>query len=302
MIFKSILLAFVSVLKTLALTILVPILIIVLLILIPILISLIYNIIKYFKLLKIRKSKLSKEDIELIELAKKKELNSQKSFIHKLVIQFPKRFVIDTFTRDPFDFMEHGLHMFVGMQGMGKTIAVMDLITKWQKKYPKLKVYSNIKVKNSDGYIYHWEDLINNKNGKYGVVNFLDEIHTWFNSRESGNIDPMMLGEISQQRKQRKATIGTAQVFNKISKEIREQTYIAYVCYTMLGCITIVRRAYGKDWNAEEQKFKKYIGTPYFFVHDRKLRNMYDTYEIVERYKESGFKDKKDRLAYSDNY
>ena len=140
------------------------------------------------------------------------------------------------------EFNEFGVHLFCGEQGSGKTTAVVDLLmNKWQKMYPKMKTFTNMDYKYEDGEISHWKDLIRNKNGIYGVTNVIDEIQNWFNSLQSKDFPPEMMLEITQQRKQRKVILGTAQVFGRVAKPIREQTSFVYLPRTFLGCLTIVR-------------------------------------------------------------
>ncbi len=126
-------------------------------------------------------------------------------------------------------------------------------------------------------------------NGKYGVVNVIDEIQSWFSSLQSKDFPPEMLGEISQQRKQRKVIVGTAQVFGRVAKPIREQTSFVYLPFTIAGCLTIVRVSKPIYYDEQTFTFKKYIRT-YFFVHTPILRNSFDTYKRIQNYSKDGFK------------
>lgn len=210
------------------------------------------------------------------------------SILNRLFVQFPKRFILDMYNRNPDEFREYGLHIFCGEQGSGKTTSVINKLQEWQLKYPKVKVRTNMDYKYEDGTITHWQNLVENDNGIYGQVEVLDEIQTWFNSNQSKNFPVEMLTEISQQRKQRKCLVGTAQVFSRIAKPIREQTTFVYLPITLFGCLTLVRVSKPEYWNDEDQKFKKYTNT-YFFVHDEKIRNAFDTYKKIKQYKKSGF-------------
>lgn len=208
--------------------------------------------------------------------------------LKKIFVQFPRQLAYDYLTQDPDSFGEFGIHMICGCQGAGKTITCVYLLRKWQKKYPKLEIYTNMAYRYENGEINHWRELISRNNGIYGVVNVLDEIHTWFSNKESKDLPPEVLGEISQQRKQKKAIIGTAQVFSKIAKPLREQTHFVYIPRTFLGCLTIVFKANSKDYDAEKDSFKKYTGF-FFFVHTKELREAYDTYKRISRYVDTEF-------------
>lgn len=213
------------------------------------------------------------------------------SFLKRIFVDFPKQFWLDQFNRKEGEFNEFGVHLFCGEQGSGKTTAVVDLLAnKWQKMYPKLKVYTNMDYKYQNGEISHWKDLVSNSNGIYGVVNVIDEIQNWFNSLQSKDFPPEMMLEITQQRKQRKVILGTAQVFGRVAKPIREQTSFVYLPKTFFGCFTIVRVSKPIYYDETTFEFKKYIKT-YFFIHNPFIRNSFDTYKKIEKYKDEGFKE-----------
>lgn len=215
------------------------------------------------------------------------EKKKEPGFFKKIFYLFPKQLSIDILNRVPYEFKEYGLHMVCGRQGSGKTMMVVYLLQKWKNKYPKMKICTNMEYQYQDYELNHWKDLIGHKNGIYGVVNVIDEIQTWFNSLQSKDFPIEMIEEISQQRKQRKCIVGTAQVFGRIGKPLREQTLFVYVPFTILGCLTVVRTTRKEYWDEEKEKFTKYTGT-FFFVQNKELRDAYDTYKIIEKYKDEG--------------
>lgn len=230
--------------------------------------------------------------IKKLELPKNISEYKTISIFKRLFIQFPNQFWLDRFNRKPGEFMEYGLHLVCGEQGSGKTTSVVDLLlNRWKKQYPFLKIYTNLDYKYENGKITHWKDLLSEQrsNGIYGVVNVIDEIQSWFSSLQSKDFPPEMLGEISQQRKQRKCIVGTAQVFGRVAKPIREQTSFVYLPFTIAGCLTVVRVSKPIYYDETTFTFKKYIRT-YFFVHTPKLRNAFDTYKRIENYRDIGFK------------
>ena len=219
------------------------------------------------------------------------------SIFKRLLYEFPKQFWLDRFNRLPGAFEEYGLHLICGEQGSGKTTSVVDLLlNKWKKKYPRLQIYTNLDYKHEDGVISHWKDLLSSErqNGVFGVVNVIDEIQGWFSSLQSKDFPPEMLSEISQQRKQRKVILGTAQVFGRVAKPIREQTSFVYLPFTIAGCLTVVRVSKPIYYDESTFTFKKYIRT-YFFVHTPELRNFFDTYKRIDKYREEGFKKDNER-------
>lgn len=212
------------------------------------------------------------------------------SVLKRVFWDFPEQLLTDMFNRDPDEFREYGLHMFCGEQGSGKTTAIVNLLLTLQEKYPKAKVRTNMNYLYQNGEINHWQELVQNDNGEYGQIEVLDEIQTWFSSNQSKNFPPEMITEVSQQRKQRKMLVGSAQVFSRIAKPIREQTTFVYLPFTILGCFTVVRVSKPEFWDDEDQKFKKYLRS-YFFVHNKKIREAFDTYKKIEKYSEDGFQE-----------
>lgn len=222
------------------------------------------------------------------------------SIIKRLLKDFPKQFVLDKFNSDPDEFKEYGVHIIAGKQGSGKSITLTYLLLRYQQMYPKLKVATNYYYSNEDKHIEHWKDIINYNNDKYGVIVVLDEIQNWFNSLQSKDFPPEMLTEITQQRKQRKVIFGTSQVFSRVAKPIREQTYMLYEPTTIFGCITIVRK-YDITTNVDGQAdTRKYRGC-FFFVQNERIRNSFDTYRKVENLSKEGFKDETEQIRNSDN-
>jgi hypothetical protein len=124
--------------------------------------------------------------------------------------------------------------------------------------------------------------LVAVNNDTFGVIYLIDEIHTYFNSLESKNVPMFVFTEISQQRKQRKCIIGTSQLFLRMAKPFREQCDNIIVCNTLWGFVT---RQVAYDGMSLSQDYDgSLVGnvkkTGWFF-HDRKIRNLYDTYQKV---------------------
>lgn len=222
------------------------------------------------------------------------------SIFKRLFIEFPKQFILDRFNNDPDEFKEYGVHIIAGKQGSGKSITLTYLLLRYQQMYPKLKVATNYYYTNEDKHIEHWKDIINYNNGKYGVIVVLDEIQNWFNSLQSKDFPPEMLTEITQQRKQRKVIFGTSQVFSRVAKPIREQTYMLYEPTTIFGCITFVRKYDITTDVSGQTDTKKYRGC-FFFIQNEKIRNAFDTYRKVENLSQEGFKTENDQIRNIDN-
>jgi len=212
------------------------------------------------------------------------------SKLKRLFFDFPRQWALDHLTFDPDYFREYGVHMIAGEQGSGKTITLVYMLNRWKRMYPRLQVHTNFNYVYQDAPIDHWHDLIDNTNGIYGVVDCIDEIQNWFNSLESKDFPVEMITEITQQRKQRRAILTTSQVFSRVSKPIREQTYFLYMPITLFGCLTVVRKYKPTLSPVDGQAREKKLRGVFFFVHNRALRESYDTYLKIQKMRERGFK------------
>lgn len=212
------------------------------------------------------------------------------SFLRKIFIDAPKQIVEDKFNQDPDFFTHQGLIIFEGRQGSGKTTSMVYEAMQLQKEFPLAKCTSNLAYTHQDIALNDWRMLINYKNGIKGVIVMMDELQNWFSSNDSKNFPPEMLQVITQNRKNRRVILGTAQNFYLLSKAIRTQTTEVRRCVTLLGCITIVRR-FEPILDAQGDVLEWKNKGMYFFVHDKKLRESYDTYKVIERLQKVGFKE-----------
>lgn len=225
---------------------------------------------------------------------------TKKGVLHSLkmlFLDFPRRFALDLYERDPDAFNMYGLHFFCGEQGSGKSIAVVHFLKQLHERYPACSIRSNISLDFQDAQIDSPESLLD-ESGTTGQANFIDEIQNWFNSLESKDMPPAVAGELCQQRKQAKILLGTSQVFNRMAKQLREQCTLLYEPFTLFGCLTIVR-VYKPKITEEGSVDKKILRRIYFFVHDDELRNSYDTYEKIKRITMKGYKPRSEQLGSS---
>lgn len=224
-----------------------------------------------------------------------KRKKKRSAFI-RLFWDLPKQIANDMFNRDPTEFPYKGCVIFTGRQGNGKTIGLVEYCMRMHEEYPDCKVLSNLDILFQDEELSHWKKLVNYKNGPLGVIACIDETQNWFSSNQSRNFPPEMLQVITQNRKNRRIILGTAQNFYMLAKNIRSQCTEVRECWTLFGCLTIVRRrepVLDNDGNVVEFKKRGW----YFFVHDDELRNNYDTYRVIESLASSGFKENADALT-----
>lgn len=219
----------------------------------------------------------------------------QSNIFKKIFWDFPKQWAKDYMTRNPEALREHGLIIYCGEQGSGKTSSLVRDTLMLQKEYPKVKVIGNLKYKYQNNELKHWKQLITYKNGIQGVIVQIDELQNWFNSKQSKNFPPEMLEVVTQNRKNRRVIFGTAQNFYMLAKDIRSQTREIRQCITLCGCLTIVIRRkpiMNNDGEIEKLKFKGI----YCYVHNDETRNAYDTYHVIHTLAKDGFKEETDQI------
>lgn len=224
----------------------------------------------------------------------------KRSVFRRLFLDLPHRVADDMFERDPEEFRYKGVIIFEGRQGEGKSIAMCQYAMTMQEEYPKAKCISNLAYKYENEPLTDWRKLINYVNGKYGVIAILDETQNWFSSNQSKDFPPEMLEVITQNRKNRRIILGTAQNFYLLAKAIRSQATEVRRCTTLLGAVTIVRKFYpvlNSDGNVKEWKYRGM----YFFVHNKKLRESYDTYKIIKSLAKSGFQERRQDINNTTN-
>ena len=208
----------------------------------------------------------------------------------KIFILMPKQFIDDLFNRPADFFTYQGLIIFEGRQGSGKTISMVRYMKDMQYEYPDALCTTNLAYTDENVPLKTWKMLIDYKNGYKGVVVAMDELQNWFGSNDSKNFPPEMLSVITQNRKNRRIILGTSQNFYLLAKAIRSQATEVRRCTTLFGCLTIVRRlepVLDSEGNVVEWKKRGM----YCFVHDKELRESYNTWKVIENLKNSGFKE-----------
>lgn len=212
------------------------------------------------------------------------------SLLKKIFILMPKQYIEDLFSR-PADFFPYqGMIIFEGRQGSGKTISMVRYMKDMQYEFPDALCTTNLAYTDENKPLKTWTMLIDYKNGYKGVIVAMDELQNWFSSNDSKNFPPEMLSLITQNRKNRRIILGTSQNFYLLAKAIRSQATEVRRCATYFGCLTVVRRLepiLDSEGNVIEWK-KRGV---YCFVHDKELRDSYNTWKVIENLRKSGFKE-----------
>lgn len=97
-------------------------------------------------------------------------------FFKRIFVDLPHQFVDDMFDRDPEFFKYQGLIIFEGRQGSGKTISMVEFITRMREEYPLAKCITNFGYVGQDKELEHYKMLMSYKNDIQGVIVVMDEL------------------------------------------------------------------------------------------------------------------------------
>lgn len=190
-------------------------------------------------------------------------------------------------------FYPDGLCVFVGPQGSGKTLSAVNYVEKLLSMYPHAILITNIELTNypfDHKRVFPFnnsDDLSFYTNGEQGVIFLIDEVQLYFNSLQSKNINPEVMTQISQQRKQRKHIVCTSQVFGRMAKPLREQFSSVILCKNIFGFIQVNKlidrdsiEEYDNSTNLKGQVKKKFV-----WFHSPNDYGKYNTYYVIDKNK-----------------
>lgn len=194
-------------------------------------------------------------------------------------------------TYKPFE--EFGFTVFVGRQGAGKTVSMIEYLRRMRSEYPDCIIVTNFKCSLADKQMEDWRDFFEIRNGDKGVIFAIDEIHSEYDNSKWKDFPENLLSEISQQRKQRVKIVATSQAYKRMVKQMREQAFTVVECKTYFKRFTrcSVYDAFEYDNMESIYVTDNCIKAldKYSFVQTDNLRSCYDTYEKIERLGRSEF-------------
>ena len=195
------------------------------------------------------------------------------------------------------EFQGYGLHLYCGLFGTGKTLSLVRKARQIANRYDYVQIYSNIQLFDfpNPSRIHKLENYQQIISAPPNSVFVIDEISTLFNSRKWADFPFILLSQLLQVRKNRKMILATAQRFNHVDKLIRDVTTTVTVCscYFKRLCINRVFDAY--DYENSTLYLPKVLDFV-VYVASNKLRNSYDTYEIISNDVKSQFLSNKEVL------
>ena len=198
-------------------------------------------------------------------------------------------------------FKPYGLTCFVGRQGGGKTISMVEYLDRMKEIYPDCIVITNFNYIKQDMPFTSWRQFTEVRNGLKGVIFAIDELQNEYNSNNWKDFPEDLLSVVTMQRKQRIKIVATSQVFTRVVKQLREQCYEVVECKTFLGRWTRQKCYDADDYNyiidnpTPERRFRTRKKWKYSFIQNNIIRKLFDSYAVVESIKQKEYIERSER-------
>lgn len=198
------------------------------------------------------------------------------------------------FYRDnPTYFRPDGFICFVGDQGSGKTLSAVNYVYNLIEMYPKCLIVTNIDLKEypiDNKRIFSFDqgsDILKYSNGIEGVIFFIDEIHLYFGSQKgNNNLDPAVLQQICQQRKQRIHIVSTTQYYGQLNIALRRHFDSIIYCKTFfkgyLQINSLIQKNSLKTDDSSGQVLEADVVKKFFFFRSPDMFKKYDTLAVIK--------------------
>ena len=177
-----------------------------------------------------------------------------------------------------------GSAVFVGFQGQGKTLSMVDYAFRVRKEFPDCLIFSNIKLFGVDySFIYSDEDVkeaLSVQNGANGVLVLLDEAHLYFGKKTGIGLE--VLTAISQQRKDRRRIVFSSQIWEELDISLRKQVKDIYRCKKLANVI-LLNHMNGESLHYDKMKGEyvaDHIGYEVYKLNDEYYAR-YSTYQKI---------------------
>ncbi|MGC6767778.1 ATPase [Enterococcus sp. LJL128] len=187
-------------------------------------------------------------------------------------------------------FQEYGLRLYSGCQGSGKTSSMVEQLERYRAQYKDIFIATNFGYRYEDMSLSTLDDLVDlpklvREQGYNGLVIGWDEIQNDFDNTVR-TFPVTILRTITQQRKQAIKILATSQVFTRVAKPIREQTFEVVQCRTLLG-----RWVFQKWYDPVEYEYyianankdsKLPVKSKYNYIQTDDMRELYDSYAVID--------------------
>lgn len=170
-------------------------------------------------------------------------------------------------------YRDHGLYVFTGLYGSGKTLSMVRYLQELRQRNPDILVVSNFNVPNS----IRLEDVkqVEEMQNPNGIVFLIDEAQLSFNARNYKEFPWEMVSAITQNRKEGKILLFSAQNFYHVDKQIRDLCFRIIHCNSFLG-LYFVNKWYTPDTydmifnpiiekRPRSQRTDRFVGYPELF-------------------------------------
>lgn len=208
------------------------------------------------------------------------------------LLRFFGRFPLEVMQRSKSGaFPYYGVTLYCGRQGSGKTMSMVEQLEYYKQHFPSVLIYTNFGYLRQDGALSDWSQILETKNGLDGVVFAIDEIQKEWNIYDAKGFPIELLGLVTQQRKQNIKILGTAQTFGRVVKQLREQAFEVVDCRTFGGCWTFQRAFDAWEYNAvvDNPDAKERLKPLWHrnFIQSRAIRDLYDSYAVIDSMKKA---------------
>lgn len=193
------------------------------------------------------------------------------------------------YRNNPNYFEPCGVWCYVGSQGSGKTLSMIQTALKVAAAYPKCRVISNLEIHGISQKVEPFTDysqIVEETNGIEGIMFVIDEAQVLWNCMESRDIPLSELAVLCQNRKDRRLVLATSQVYGRVAKGIREQYKYVIFCRNFFKYIqwNTVTDPCAEGYTSEEDgHFTGKIIKHSVFFHSPACYAAYDTYNKIER-------------------
>lgn len=189
----------------------------------------------------------------------------------------------------------YGIVGYFGLPGKGKTMGLTYELERLRKKHgDKIYICTNYFYENQDFEFQNWEQLL--KVYDKPLIVAWDEVQNEFTSRNFNSFPLELLTLLTQNRKGNGIKIMySAQRYNRVDKVFRELTQQAVMCNTILGRLTKMRYYHWEDYeqlnvsNSIDNKLKIRQMKTHSFVQTDYLRNLYNSYKMLESAKSKDY-------------